>query len=140
MPCSSRIWARIIRSIKNYFISIRKKKQVEILTGYSTVYLASYVIKYLRILSHTRYAAYPCSSKFWPDYLPFCSVAKIGKLKLACVNDTTTVEEQCVSILAKFFLTFLCWQTCILAYGGCARGTNGGQNCTVLTSSNFIVD
>ena len=28
----------------------------------------------------------------------------------------------------------------ILAYGGCARGTNGGQNCTVLTSSNFIVD
>ena len=29
---------------------------------------------------------------------------------------------------------------CILAYGGCARGTNGGQNCTVLTSSNFIVD
>ena len=27
-----------------------------------------------------------------------------------------------------------------LAYGGCARGTNGGQNCTVLTSSNFIVD
>ena len=29
---------------------------------------------------------------------------------------------------------------CSLAYGGCARGTNGGQNCTVLTSSNFIVD
>ena len=30
--------------------------------------------------------------------------------------------------------------TISLAYGGCARGTNGGQNCTVLTSSNFIVD
>ena len=34
----------------------------------------------------------------------------------------------------------LLWQSNLLAYGGCARGTNGGQNCTVLTSSNFIVD
>ena len=53
----------------------------------------------------------------------------IGSAPAALYRNQIAVKLQCATKISSS-----------LAYGGCARGTNGGQNCTVLTSSNFIVD
>ena len=60
-----------------------------------------------------------------------------SKIKANCAP---VVRKNHVFDAAGHKIATLSRHTTCLAYGGCARGTNGGQNCTVLTSSNFIVD